>query len=726
MRPGPLARFLPPLEEGAVEGVLSGVGAPGDLVLDPFGVSPRLATDAARAGRAVIVACNNPVTRFVLERTARPFAPGDLRTALARVAAAPKDGTRLELFLLDLYRTECARCGGAVTADHFVWDRDAQRLTLKGYVCPACNHAGEDPATAADQERVLAMSRRGLQHALALEQVAPAGDPDREHAEAALAVYPGRALFALITLVNKLTTLPLEPPLDAAARALLLSACDAANALWGHPETRHRPRQLIASPRFREVNVWRAMERAVEEWTLVDPPVPLASWTAEGDLRPGSIAVFAGTGRELIAGLPRGSIRQVVSVPPRPNQAYWTLSALWAAWLWGREAAAPIKVALRRRRYDWAWHSGALRTSVAGLSAVLAAEAPVVAIVPEAEPGFVAALLAGWDAAGFGITGRALRPLDGQALLRWHAAPGEAPGLTGAEAVQRMATAAAEALRARGEPAPYAVVHAAAWSALAAERRLAGLWRAEEARATTLLNEALEKVLADGMRFVRYGAGAEAEVGLYWLRDESRSAPPLADRVEMVVLQTLREAGLLTEPEVERAVCTALPGLLTPDRRLVQACLRSYGQLDEASGRWSVRPEDRAEARRQDIAEVARLLREVGSRLGFTVDEGEVIRWRADGHQASAFRVRETATLGDALAGPKDVVYVLPGGRGLLVAEKARRDPRLKAWLESDVRVVKYRHVRRLAADTTLRRENLAERIALDPMDEMDPQLPLL
>jgi hypothetical protein len=61
-----------------------------------------------------------------------------------------------------------------------------------------------------------------------------------------------------------------------------------------------------------------------------------------------------------------------------------------------------------------------------------------------------------------------------------------------------------------------------------------------------------------------------------------------------------------------------------------------------------------------------------------------------------------------------------------LVAEKARRDPRLKAWLESDVRVVKYRHVRRLAADTTLRRENLAERIALDPMDEMDPQLPLL
>jgi hypothetical protein len=39
---------------------------------------------------------------------------------------------------------------------------------------------------------------------------------------------------------------------------------------------------------------------------------------------------------------------------------------------------------------------------------------------------------------------------------------------------------------------------------------------------------------------------------------------------------------------------------------------------------------------------------------------------------------------------------------------------------------VKFRHVRRLAAETTLTRDNLDERLALDPIDESDPQLPLL
>jgi hypothetical protein len=39
---------------------------------------------------------------------------------------------------------------------------------------------------------------------------------------------------------------------------------------------------------------------------------------------------------------------------------------------------------------------------------------------------------------------------------------------------------------------------------------------------------------------------------------------------------------------------------------------------------------------------------------------------------------------------------------------------------------MKYRHVRRLAAETTLTVENLAERLAIDPPEHQDPQLPLL
>jgi hypothetical protein len=403
---GPLARFMPPLDEGMAAEALTGFGQKGDLVLDPFGASPRLAVEAARAERAVIVAANNPVTRFVLRQRAMQPALATMHAALARLAAAPKDHARLEPFILDLYRTECARCGEAAIADYFVWEREAEGPILKGYVCERCSHAGEDPTTEADWARAQEHSRRGLQQALALEQVAPAGDPDRQHAEAALAVYPARAIYALISIVSKLEQLDLDPAMAEAAQALLLSASDAANALWGHPEGRARPLALVASPRYREINVWRALERAADEWATAGPEVPLEDWQPGRLPAPGTISVYPGPARDLVGHLPPGAVRALFTVLPRPNQAYWTLSAVWAAWLWGRAAAAPVKVALRRRRYDWAWHAGALRTALAGLASSLAPETPALALMPEAEAGFVAAALAGFDGAGFRMTGR--------------------------------------------------------------------------------------------------------------------------------------------------------------------------------------------------------------------------------------------------------------------------------------------------------------------------------
>ena len=300
IQPGPLARFLPPLEEGSSSRALEAYGEAGELILDPFGASPRLVVEAAQAGRAALVAVNNPITRFVLQHTIQPFTLTELQTALARLAAAPKDDSRLEPFILDLYRTECARCGASVVAESFIWERDTERPTHKIYVCDRCNHAGEGVTTEADWERASVHSRRGLQHALALEQVAPTGDPDRRHAETALSVYPGRTLYALITLMNKLEQLTLPVRLKAAGQALLLSASDAVNALWGYPEGRIRPRQLSASPRYREDNVWWALERAVGTWAMEDPSVELIEWRENEPPRPGTVSVFPGPMRDLV------------------------------------------------------------------------------------------------------------------------------------------------------------------------------------------------------------------------------------------------------------------------------------------------------------------------------------------------------------------------------------------------------------------------------------------
>lgn len=726
-RAGPLSRFLPPLEAGAARRALPLCEPPDAWLLDPFGASPRLVVELAACGASVLTACNNPVTRFVLEGAARPIPPSDLRTALARLATAPKDNQRLERFVLDLYLTTCSRCRATVSADRFVWDRDQGFPVVRTYACPACGHAGDESTDAADRERAASYTRRGLQYALALEQLAPAGDPDREHAEAALAVYPGRAVFALITLLSKSTALDLEPPLRRAADALLLSTFDAANALWSFAEGRSRPRQLTASPHFIETNAWRALEKAGQEWEMDDPGIPLRAWPHDGELEPGTVSVFPGPSRDLAATLERGQVRRVVTVLPRPNQAYWTLSALWAGWLWGRETAAPIRVALRRRRYDWAWHAAALRTAVSGLGPALADDARVLALMPEAEPGFVAAAALGLDGAGFEMTGQAVRAEEGQAALTWQRRASSAAGVEAASLTPRMTLPARQVIEARGEPTPYACLHAAAWGELASHRLLAPLLQAEEARSLTLLNDRFEKALADKRSFVHFGAGAEAEVGLYWLADPATAGAPLADRAEQVVVEQLQAGAPVSEEEVEAETCRRLPGWLTPERRLVQACLRSYAAAQDDAGEWRLRAEDEPSTRAQDQEEVARLLHEIGRRLGYTVEQRQDIVWLdAFGLERYAFRVRTDAAFGQALRDAGEVIHVLPGGRGPLVAEKARRDPRLRAWLQAGLHLVKFRHVRRLAAETTLTRDNLDERLALDPIHESDPQLPLL
>jgi hypothetical protein len=115
--------------------------------------------------------------------------------------------------------------------------------------------------------------------------------------------------------------------------------------------------------------------------------------------------------------------------------------------------------------------------------------------------------------------------------------------------------------------------------------------------------------------------------------------------------------------------------------------------------------------------------------LDYVVEAGEELLWLdQDGEAAFRFLVQESARFGGVFRrdGVEDLTLVIPGGRASLVTEKARRDPRIRRWLGGGVRVLKYRHVRRLSEDASLKRENLVERLSLDPPESQDSQMPLL
>jgi hypothetical protein len=767
-RNSPLGRYLPPLPDGLAEAWLARNLQPGSWVLDPFGASPRAAVEAARAGYRVLVAANNPVARFMLERSAAPAEASALRSALAELSASHKGTERIEPHIQSLYQTECAQCGQTIIAEAFLWERDAPVPYGRIYRCPHCNDAGERLATPQDAQRAAHFSTGpagSLHRARALERVAPPNDPDRPYAEEALAVYPPRAVYALFTLFNKLDQL--HPGLHeegeqrANLEALLLAAADQANALWPYPTARARPRQLTVPTRYRENNIWLALEEAITNWQpdrynqspIGMKNVPITTWPELPQGESG-LCVFEGRFKDLGEQLNQVEIKAVLAAIPRPNQAFWTLSALWAGWLWGYEASAPFKSVLRRRRYDWSWHASALQAVMSNMAALLPGGTTFWGLIGESEPGYISAALASAAQGGFALEAVALQAGSGQAQITWkHRAEstGQAEVPSDSQKMEASlqaigAQAGLEYLKKRSEPADYLSLHTAAMASACQAGVLTG---ASPSEAMSAIQNAFSKAFTYTNGFARFGGSEHSlEVGQWWLRQDphaSEESPtlPLADRAEMAAVRFLSKSPGCTLLEVEAAVYAELPGLLTPDVELVRAILESYGvmiddnesstkpAIQEAGERWRLQASDAPQARNEDIRAVKALLQEIGNRLGFKVEGDAPQTWRDDGGVVRyAFYVSASTVFGKILSqsGPTSArkILALPGSRSPLAAFKLSANPDLNRHLSSGWRFVKFRHVRRLAEDDSLNAINLDEKLQLDPLTKDQPQMSLL
>ncbi len=742
-----LARFLPPLAEGVAAHYVEQFSGQGDLVFDPFGQAPGVAVEALHLGRRVLVANFNPISHLALSLAVRPPTEADLRSALTLLgdvrttSREPRerdrgmDGDRLENYLRGLYRTTCADCGTETSADSFDWDTDAMpdAPIERTYLCPQCGPPHKHgPTTEADH----ALARhftRGLDYQWLLTRVTPLDDPDRVHAEEALEVYPPRALTALAALLVKLDALNPPPETRRLLAALVVAACDVANML-----TLERPKALAVPKRFREHNFWLAMEKATG--TLAGVPAPDRSLSLSDLLSQTDSGIHAHSGpvRELIPSLPEGACALVISALPRPNQAYWTLSALWSAWLWGRESAAALRSVLRRRRYDWSWHADALNRTFVAVLPALASGGKMIGLMPEAEPGFVGCALAGADGAGYTLTDAVLRADTAEAQIVWeraaHALPADLGPMLDLAITNTAQQAAVETLRARGEPSRWMTIHFGAWRGLAQARYLSAI----PDDAFSHVSHLLDPVFRDPKAFQRLGADTDDDLatGLWYLPGSSLSSfpssdssvisvdksTPLADRVDSRVLRLLSNGEAIHEQDVIREICAAFPGVQTPGRGLVLACLSSYAQRVGAEV-WQLRPEDASAERAKELEAIQAELRALAVRHGYDVAGANPQEWREDGQTIYLFAVISSAVISSHLLGPqlpaRRRFLVLPGGRAGLVAFKLRRDPRLRAAMVSgNWIVVKFRHIRRMASDAQLTRATLEPAFAGDPLEE--------
>lgn len=721
----PLARFLPLVPEGIGAAFLARQGNVGGWVLDPFGTSPAFDVELARRGRKVLVAVNNPVTRFLLELAASPPPVETLKTALASLATVYKGEERLETHLQSLYLTECSRCQRQVPVKAFIWEKGAKTPSGRIYHCP-CGESGEFPSSQADLAHTVRLSATdSLHRARALERVSSPGDPDREHAEHALAFYLPRAVYALVTIINKLGNIipTVSKEHRRALLALVLVACDEGNMLWPHPVERPRPRQLTIPPRFLEKNLWLALEHAAARWGSAKP-IPMKEWERlpSGKNSPffedeqGGLYIFDGPVRALAPALDVLQPGAMVTVVPRPNQAFWTLSALWAGWLWGQSAVEKFKPVLRRRRYDWNWHASALHAALREVAPRLPLNMPFFAVLPEPEPAFLSAVLVAASAAGFDLEGLVLRTRNDpiQVVLRRRAflhKQEEQPG----DGLQLLPQALAEYLGTRGEPVPYLHLHACGLVALAANRLLR--WQEEPLQDVHARLEAARNDPA----FLHLSASPDPESGLWGLK-HPETPESLPDRVEIALVRYLQKTPAATMRDVEIELNQVFPGLLTPSLGLLRAILTSYAEEHEY--RWTLRTQDAPAVRLADLDQAARNLAGLAARLGYAVSEAQhpwrTLKWLDGGQTVVSFHLLTSAVVGRILlsvpAGQPGNVLVLPGGRAGLLAYKLGRDPHLKKHAEG-WQVLKFRQLRRLVEMTSLSRERWEKELANDPLE---------
>jgi hypothetical protein len=561
--------------------------------------------------------------------------------------------------------------------------------------------------------------------------------------EEALNTYLSRPLYFLFNLINKLESLTISDRTRQLLTALIISVCDAGNTLWPWPSGRSRPRQLSTPPQFREYNLWTSLESAIEGWCSSLPRVSTGYWpnVPAGE---GSITIYPGRLRDLLPDMENIRPCLPVMVVPRPSQAFWTLSAIWAGWLWGRDAMRPLKGALARRRYDWQWHSNALFSVFKGLKEAELDSYQFFSVVPEISPGFLFALVSAAHAAGFSLTGITLQEAKSLAQIVWNqeSLVGDFGTNSQDDVLNRLQVvcekAAVNLLEMKNEPVSYLNLYAAILQNLVIENYFPPASPRQSVQTLVKLQAGVKAFFGENQKLIQYKTkGQSHESMLWWFAASSTlDLPPLSDRIEGDILDFLYSKSVVKQTDLIASLSEKYPGLITPSSEFIQVCLQSYAEkIKSGLVEWRLYKKETLSHRNEDFEHVQQLILQIGDKLGYCCDGDSTISWKKDGEIHYRYHIFKTAAIGetvlrikshdkrDVLLGSSRIcrnVLVVPGSRARLLSHRLMHDPRLAEILKVSITVIKYRHIRRLSDRKEITWDMWDELLDSDPVQIED------
>ncbi len=715
----PLERYLPPISSNVYNRWLINHIEPGSWVLDPFGSHPWLPIETARTGYSILMACNNPIVRLITEVLCDPPGMQEYQAAISELLTLKRGDLRLEQSLQALYESTCPSCASAIQPEAFLWRKDEDEPFAKLITCPFCGDAGEKKLSLEDKERIRLIGNDPLFWRRAINRVAQEDEEISGLISEAVRVYLPRQLYFLMSLLNKTETIRMDDRKKVLIQAMLLHLFDKGNILWNWPVSRSRPKSLVSPSQFREDNLWLEIVNSHRIWTSNNSPVELTIWPALPS-SPG-ICIFPGRLKDLGKLPPEKDIRAVLAVIPRPNQAFWTLSAIWSGWLWGRDSVTPLKSAIERRRYDWKWHTYALHSNNASLTSCVTKPTPYFAAVPELVPRFWAAVTASSCSTGFRIEGVSLRDQAEEAQITWE--------ISGPKSIRSNILlnslceySLSRIFAAVNEPLSYNHLHTHFFSTLA----FYNFFEKKDPRGLSIYidqaESTLHKIIGDPSLYRRYGSESQnLDSGLYWPKgEESFAILPLVDRVETAVFLYAEKNFRIRLEDTYTYICNLFPGVTTPSLPYVKSCIESYCTQTLPDYDYVFNEKERTINREKEVSELMEKISQLGERFGFITSGTRPLQWMDDkGHSVYDFYFARFATIGDDIlkstfSGGKRVI-IFPGSRSALLSIKLKRDPRVlekaQGWI-----FVKFRHIRKILELEGLILEYFSDLIERDPV----------
>ncbi|MCE1252860.1 MAG: hypothetical protein LWX83_04835 [Anaerolineae bacterium] len=720
-----LFRYLPPYPENTFyQWLKTDLNLKsGSWIIDPFGASPDTALELASRGYRVLMVSNNPIINFITEVLAQAPDSLEFKAALSELSKIRRGDEWLDQHLSRLYLTRCPLCNAFSPAEAFLWRKGDLYPYASIYHCEKCQGEGEKPCTQEDFDLLNHLGSDKLHRARALQRVVDINDDAKNDVLEILENYPTRPLYFISTLINKIEGSSLPENRRKLLYALVLSICDQGNAMWGHPGGRSRPKQLMTPPVYRENNLWITLESAIGNWCRRKNSVDLKFYPAFPEQS--GICLYPARLRTLTELPPELNISAVACILPRPNQAFWSLSAIWSGWLWGKENVEPLKAMLERKRFDWNWLENALTQSFSHLNQILPRGTPFFSVFSELDAGFISAGVRAASLGGLSIYAAALSEED-DILHTWWLSQPERPPAAPANLENSLRQSLISFLSQIVEPASYTrlLVHALLESA--ADHSLNKIIpRTVTSTAIRFIQNSFDAVLNSTPAIVAFSQERTGIETRLWGLRQPLEILSLSDQVEMQVVNLLQKKPLQTSPEIEEIIFSLFPGLMTPTRELIDACLESYAEAVVSSPaaeiKWQLHSREQPATRKNDIETIINFLQKIGASMGYQVNEQNPQTWNdRSGEIKFTYHIIASSILSKHVFGKKATaginVIVLPGSRSRLLSYKLEKDPNLKRILhEGGWRFLKFRHVRNLAGKSGLPAERWLDLINLDP-----------